>query len=545
MNTSLKKIWQENYILFLLIPILVFYLFTLNNDWIPSQDSAVYITLGKSLSAGQGYTCMGYTHVNYPFLFPLTLAPIIELFGVNFFLMRLLVILMGVGALGLVFLLFKQIMGPRWGLVLMLLTGASEYHYFYSHHILSDIPYTFFSFLALWYYFTKNPEQSGRRSTFVLAGLMLTAYFTRTVGVTLVVAIILDELLRNQKKQAILLIVIFLIPVGLWSYRNMTVPREKQVPVSRGEPIDYFHEFFSRDLTDKEVGYIGLEDLGKRILRNAIMSRRATTILILSYSYESILSARIISVLLLVGFLWCLFKRRTVIEYYIFLYILIRLVWPRMPVIRYFVPIYPFLLYYLFTGISVIAGSLSKRSKFLNKLNRGVREHMIVMLGILMLGTHLKMNVWMFNHLQNAGYYREPVKNFLSSIEWVTRNTRMEDNIVSDRAPWVYLFSGRKTFSYALINEAEVVLDSIRQKGANYMITGRVTGYGYYLNLALTAYPQLFSEVYRKGDSAVYKIVPGELRRGINNAREITRQTGEESRVSGALSPPPDSRENN
>ena len=71
MKISSKTLQNENYPLLLLFPILVYYISGLTDSWIPSADSAVYISLGRSLFTGQGYTYMGYTHVRYPFLFPL------------------------------------------------------------------------------------------------------------------------------------------------------------------------------------------------------------------------------------------------------------------------------------------------------------------------------------------------------------------------------------------------------------------------------------------------------------------------------------------
>jgi 4-amino-4-deoxy-L-arabinose transferase-like glycosyltransferase len=508
MKTLLKTVRKDNYPLLLLIPILVYYILGLTDSWIPSADSAVYISLGRSLITGDGYTYMGSTQVRFPFLYPLILAPIIGVFGKNFLLMRLVSIMMGVGSLGLVYLLFKRVCEPRWGLVLMFLTGANGYYYFFCHHILSDITYTFFSLFALWY-FTKKQEQS--RSVFVLAGLLLAAYFTRTVGVILLAAVLVYRLveIRGKSAQTIILVLIFLLPVGLWSYRSRTVSVKDQTPANLGESANYFDEFFSRNLSDKEKEYIGINDIGRRILRNSRYYREIATILIVPYSFSFAQENRLIPVLLVVGFIGCWFKNRTLIEYYVFLYVLAYMLWPTFQGVRFYVPIFCFLLYYLFSGVGFIVDAAGRWLKFSDRIKKRLRPAITTFLVIFLLGIHLQASWGTVDYLRRKGYYRKSVNNFFSSIQWVTDNTGTENIFIADRAPWVYLLSERKTHGFARVDDSAEVLKSILRKYPDYIITSSVTGYSHYLDIVLADYPHMFTEVYRQEDSAVYRVVPG------------------------------------
>lgn len=508
MKISFKKELRENSPLLFLAPILIYYLWCLNHDWIPSSDSAIYITLGKSLITGQGYTYMGYTHVRYPFLFPAILASIIGLFGRNYFWMRLMVILMGVGSLGLVFLLFKRILDWRWGMVLMLLTGVSEFYHCYCHYILSDIPYLFFSLLALWH-FMRNPEQSSRRSVLISAVLLLAAYFTRSVGIVLFAAVFLFRLIeiRAGITRTVLLALIFILPSGLWSYRNRSVPVENQFPVNRGESINYFDEFFTRNPADKTKEYIGLGDISKRIWQNIKYYRERVADLIISRSLTSLYWTRLLPVLLLIGFLRCWFTRRTVIEYYTLLYVLAYLLWPAHQGSRFYVPIFPFLLYYLFSGIGVVVEVGGRWIKCSDMQRMRMRKGAMAMVILLLFGIHLMDNWELGGFLHRRDYYGGRVEHLLSSIEWISRNTRPKDILVSDRAPWIYLLSGRETYGYARVEDNAEVLRSILEKKPDYIIASRITGYGRYLLRVVDGYPHLFNEVYRKKTSVVYQVL--------------------------------------
>ena len=87
----------------------IIYLYTLDNYWKPVWDSAIYISLGKSIATGNGYCYMGLPHTKYPFILPLMLSPIIKLFGLNFLLMRLLIIIFAIGSIYFTYILFKKV----------------------------------------------------------------------------------------------------------------------------------------------------------------------------------------------------------------------------------------------------------------------------------------------------------------------------------------------------------------------------------------------------------------------------------------------------
>ncbi|RKY00634.1 hypothetical protein DRP77_11160, partial [Candidatus Poribacteria bacterium] len=93
-------------------------------------------------------------------------------------------------------------------------------------------------------------------------------------------------------------------------------------------------------------------------------------------------------------------------------------------------------------------------------------------------------------------------------IRWVKENTPPDAVVVSERPPWVYLLSGRKTFGFPWVPRPEEVIGFIREIGANYVIATPVTYLtGRYLLPAIKSRPDMFEEVYRKGGNIVYRVV--------------------------------------
>ncbi len=130
---------------------------------------------------------------------------------------------------------------------------------------------------------------------------------------------------------------------------------------------------------------------------------------------------------------------------------------------------------------------------------------------VFLFGVHLRMSWEWGGYLRRRGYYDGTTGHLLSSIQWASQNTHREDIFISDRAPWVYLLSGRGTYSYARVKDTAEVLRSILEKKPDYIITSHATVYGRCLLRVVKKYPHLFNEVYRKKTSTVYRVLPGEV----------------------------------
>ena len=207
----------------------VFYIFLLDNSLsFVLTDTHTYILLGKSLSLGQGYRQIWLPgnpeYKKTPPFFPLLLAPIIYFLGYNFFVMKLICVITAIGSLGLVYLLFKRLKQSM-ALIILLLCGFSFQFVYYSQQILTEIPYLFFSLLALIF-----AKKAANRKNFYSGMLIfaiffiLISFFTRTIGASLGISMFIYLLLERRRystqsrflKDIILLAFFIFIPIFLW-----------------------------------------------------------------------------------------------------------------------------------------------------------------------------------------------------------------------------------------------------------------------------------------------------------------------------------------
>ncbi len=128
--------------------------------WIPTPDSALYLSLGRSLARGEGYQVDGIPHTLVLPGFPLILAAVFRTLGENFLVMNLVQALFGMGCVLLTIALLRRWLGLRLAVLLAVLLGMTESLVRWSSRILTDIPHLFFVLLGL-----LLIQEMGRRAT--------------------------------------------------------------------------------------------------------------------------------------------------------------------------------------------------------------------------------------------------------------------------------------------------------------------------------------------------------------------------------------------
>jgi hypothetical protein len=130
----------HRYKLFLALAAL--YLLGFNGQWRPEPDSALYLSIGRNLALGEGYTYHGESHrLVFPGL-PLVFAGLFKAFGTASLIPHHLVMLaMGAAALALTYRLFLLHAGRPMAVLVTLLVGVSQTFYRYNFELLTDLPF--------------------------------------------------------------------------------------------------------------------------------------------------------------------------------------------------------------------------------------------------------------------------------------------------------------------------------------------------------------------------------------------------------------------
>jgi hypothetical protein len=126
----------------LLVVLLFIYLLGFNAQWRVEPDSALYLTVGRNLAEGHGYTFHGQPHhLAYPGL-PLLFSGIFKLFGSGTLVPSLVIMLLiGAATLALTYRLFYLFAGRPTAVLMTFGVGISRLFYRYCFELLSDMPF--------------------------------------------------------------------------------------------------------------------------------------------------------------------------------------------------------------------------------------------------------------------------------------------------------------------------------------------------------------------------------------------------------------------
>ena len=178
----------------LLVFVLGFCCMDTGHNW--SDDFALYLSQTQAIVEGNSsellqanYFAMehSYAHVGpylYPNGFPILLLPIYAFWGLHFGLLKTYCLLFFVASIPLVYRIFRQLKCSTNQALSITLLVAFNYHFIrFSDHILSDLPFLFFSLLS--YHQIQRVRFQNLTKSFLLGLLIFFSYNIRDIGIVL------------------------------------------------------------------------------------------------------------------------------------------------------------------------------------------------------------------------------------------------------------------------------------------------------------------------------------------------------------------------
>jgi len=447
---------------FLFIAILT--LLSFDTRYYLGGDNIRYIILAKSIISGQGYRDINEPssppHTTYPPGFPLLLIPFLLLFGLSYPLLNLLPLILALFSLFLFFLILKGASEKEeLRLISFSLLGTSPIFLLYSHTLLSEIPFLFFTLLTF-YLFSQSEK---KKSPFLLIASFLSltfSLFIRTAGIGILPAFSLYLLLKKRYRELITLLILFLLfflPYFLYN-RHL------------GRGSGYLELFTYKNPYNPEEGKIGLTTYLSRFGKNFYLySFFVFPQMLFPFTLPSpfrFLVGLFSLLLLIISFRKRLKAKDSLYPFYLFFSFFILFSWPEVWTgDRFLLPLFPFLLYYLFLGFD----SLFPKRGSLLYLFFG-----IIALGYLIkdfqgVGENIGINLSRLKGDRYAGYPLDWVRYF-QACEWIKEHTERDAVIVARKPEFVYFLTERKSFLYPFTTDPKKIMAKIEEREATHLL---------------------------------------------------------------------------
>jgi hypothetical protein len=196
----------------LLAVVLGFYLAAFNGQWRIQPDAALYLSLGRNLATGRGYTYLGQPNrLAYPG-WPTLIAGTFKIFGSHSLVsVNLLMLLIALATVAMVYRLFLLHSGRPTAVVMSVGVGLTKAFFCYGFELWSDMPFALGAMSALAGYegiFGKRAKSRAALTRyncwldcFFFAGGLLFAASMRPTIWPLVMAIILALIAQTFRRQ--------------------------------------------------------------------------------------------------------------------------------------------------------------------------------------------------------------------------------------------------------------------------------------------------------------------------------------------------------
>jgi len=426
-------------------------------------DNAQFLVLAESLLSGHGLAHVNSPgrepHTKYPFLYPLLLAGVLFVFPGGLVPAKLLSVALGVASCALLLVLFRRRGRPALALAIALVAAVSPHLLEFSHITFSEVPYLFFSLLALLALERAlASENPGRRLPLLALLAVMATYYVKSVAIALAVAAPLAAALRRRFRLASFLLLGFALLSFPWYLRNKAV----------GEENLYLDYFLMKNPYREDTSRITPPELLQRVGANVVRYERVfipNGIVPVAFrgalpvaGPESVLFVVPLALIAL-GIVAALRAGHILVEGYTLLFLAVIHVWPEVwSSTRFFLPILPLLFAYAILGVERLGARFG-----------GARlgERAALLAAALLLVANLAETARVAR--EERGYTPDWV-NFFAAAEWIRSETPHEA-IIANRSSYIlYWMTHRRTVGYPFSADMERVFREIVESGARYVL---------------------------------------------------------------------------
>lgn len=465
------------------------YLATLRTGHEWGDDFSLYVAHARNLVEGRPYGNTGYIYNPdnavlsprcYPPIFPLLLAPVYAVFGLDLMAMKVFVNLLFLVVLGLLALLYRQRLPLAYAVVCLVLFALNPYVWQHKDRLLSEMPFMLFAYLTL-LLAEKAQEQEGTRRRSILLGLLagLAAYLafgTRSVGVVLLPAMLGCEWLRRRRLGAASLAMMAACVGGVVVQKCFLV-----LDVSYRDQLIFDPLIFLR------IG-LSLVKLMGTFVENG--SSRGLTALLYG----------VLLVLACWGYTARLRQGVTVYELFAAFNCLLLLFWPAAEFeTRYLMPILP--LFFLYVG----EGLVQLRSLSVGRLERP--------LAALLAAAILVSYAGKYRHV-DAGPVRDGVSTAeaVALFDWIKDKTDPQDVFMFQKPRALALYARRQAVAHHKLADDEQLWSFLRRLHVSHLVVSESSANASFQNSRRLLHPFVerhgdrFEKVYENPGFRVYRL---------------------------------------
>ncbi|MGH9837768.1 MAG: hypothetical protein ACREEM_03180 [Blastocatellia bacterium] len=469
-----------------------FYLSTIKpgHNW--GDDFAMYILHARNIAEGKPYADTGYIYnprwvigpVTYPPIYPLLLAPIYKLWGLNLTSMKVEVILIFLLSLFAIYLAFRNELQWPYLPALIALVGFNPQFWLFKDKVLSDLPFLLFSYLS--FYLIHEAYQAGRAQTSrIVYALLISvsiylAYGTRSIGLVLIPCLFIYHVIKNKR-------------AGLFGVFTILLTVAFIYLQTRSSHSDSAYT----------------DHLGINVM-NVALAHSRLLIQCLSWfwdnGYSKVLHLALFAILAGLAVVGCFARIRnkqvTCFELFVPFYLGPFIILPVSLEVRFVMPIIPLYIFYAFVGIQDISRLAGDRRRVTEKF-----AFAAVLVAILAsyAGQYARLD---YGPIQEGIAKTETQQLF----DYVKRETGENEVVIFGKPRALSLFTGRAAAIWHYSTEDGELWDFFRKVNASYLVVGPENiepENQTFIRSFVDRNRERLQETFANADFRVYRIVKG------------------------------------